>query len=581
MKKQADAYYIIDFDSTLIQGEGLDELAVIALHNKPGANSIIAKIRNITNLGMQGRLPIDRSLALRLELLQASRAHVQTLARALTKKITPSFFRNRTFLRKHASHIYVITSGFQEYVLPVIKQLGLRADHVLANRFLFDRSGRILGLDRANPLAQAGGKVQALRRLSLSGPLYIIGDGYTDFEMKQVSAQYQFCAFCENVSRPAVVKKADMVVKSFDEFLYLRKLPMRHSYPRSRLKVLLLENVHPLARELFEHDGFHVDEEHNALNEKQLAARIKDISILGVRSRTRLSPLVLNQAPRLLAVGAYCIGTEQTDAPACSAHGVPVFNAPYSNTRSVVEIVLAEIVLLLRRAFESSTALHRGTWLKTATGCYEVRGKKLGIVGYGNIGSQLSVLAESLGMEVYYYDIVEKLTLGKAQKCRSLQELLEQVDVVSMHVDGRATNENMISSAQFKRMRKGSIFLNFSRGKVVDIRALARALTSGHIAGAGVDVFPYEPKGKNERFLSELRGLPNVILTPHIGGSTLEAQRNIAEFVSARLLEYVNNGSSFSSVNFPQIQLPCFNVHTACSMCMKMFPGSWRKSTVS
>jgi len=331
---------------------------------------------------------------------------------------------------------------------------------------------------------------------------------------------------------------------------------MNKKNARGKMKALLLESIHPLAGKILRDAGFELDECPDALDERELCRRIRDVSIVGLRSKTRLTPGAIQAASQLLAAGAFCIGTEQIDLGACADSGVAVFNAPYSNTRSVVEIVAGEIIVLMRRASESSNALHRGLWDKSSTGCREVRGKSLGIVGYGNIGSQLSVLAESLGMDVYYYDVIEKLSLGKAQKCRSLQELLRRVDVVTIHVDGRPGNEGLIGAREFSQMKDGAIFLNFSRGKVVDISALVQALRSGKVAGAGIDVFPHEPKGKGERFVSELRGLPNVLLTPHIGGSTQEAQHNIAEFVATRMVDYVRSGSTASSVNFPQIQAP-------------------------
>ncbi|MBI4858768.1 MAG: phosphoglycerate dehydrogenase [Candidatus Riflebacteria bacterium] len=327
-------------------------------------------------------------------------------------------------------------------------------------------------------------------------------------------------------------------------------------FPRTGPIARFLEGIHPRAGETLKRHGFDVKESAAAPDQNELRRLVADASIVGLRSKTRLPAEVVRLADRLLAVGAFCIGTDQIDLDACAYRGIAVFNAPYSNTRSVVEIVLAEIILLMRRAFETSSALHQGLWLKTASGCHEVRGKKLGIVGYGNIGSQLSVLAEGLGLEVYYHDVVEKLSLGKARKCRSLQDLLRRVDVVTLHVDGRAGNEGLIGAKQFAAMKDRVVFLNFSRGKVVDIRALARAVRSGKVAGAGIDVYPEEPGGKGQPFVSELRGLPNVILTPHIGGSTLEAQLSIGEFVAARLLDYVNTGSTIGSVNFPQISAP-------------------------
>jgi len=547
---------VIDFDSTLVQVEALDELAAIALKDNPRRAQIIEAIKGITTLGMEGRIAIDQSLHQRLELLKAHKRHLPELIALLRSKITPSFRRNKAFLRDNAKHIWVFTAGFREYVVPVIEELGLKAQNVYANTFVFDRKGAITGYDRKGLLGHAGGKIKQLKALKPKEPVMVIGDGYTDYEMKESGLVSTFFAFTENVERESVIRCADKVIKSFDEFLYLERFPMKLSYPKSKMRVLLLEGIHPQAVESFKTEGFSVETLTDALDEAELAERIRGISLLGIRSKTKLTPRVLKNADRLMAVGAFCIGTEQIDLSACSEAGVVVFNAPYSNTRSVVELALGEIILLMRRVFESSGGFPAGKWRKSASGCFEVRGKKLGIVGYGNIGSQLSVLAESLGMEVYYYDVVEKLALGNAKRCKSLPELLKAVDIVTLHVDGRSANKNLFSTKEFSTMRKGAIFLNLARGHIVDIDALVAALKSEKLAGAAVDVYPYEPKSNKEEFKSALRGLSNVILTPHVGGSTLEAQRNIGEYVSARLTEYVNSGGSFNSVNFPQIQLP-------------------------
>jgi D-3-phosphoglycerate dehydrogenase len=336
---------------------------------------------------------------------------------------------------------------------------------------------------------------------------------------------------------------------------------MKHtktSYPKEKIRTLLLENIHESAKQGFEQEGYPVESLSTALTEDELIEQINDVSIVGIRSKTQITKRVLEHADKLLAVGAFCIGTNQIDLKACAERGVAVFNAPYSNTRSVVELAMAEIVMLFRRTFERSTKMHAGIWDKSANGSYEVRGKKLGIVGYGNIGSQLSIIAESMGMHVYYYDIVDRLALGNAQKCRSLEDLLGLVDVVTLHIDGRAENERFFGEKEFDAMRDGAYFLNLSRGFVIDAETLADRLRRGVIAGAAVDVFPEEPKNNEEEFISPLRGMPNAILTPHIGGSTAEAQAHIAGFVPQKIISYINTGDSFGSVNFPNIQLPAF-----------------------
>lgn len=320
------------------------------------------------------------------------------------------------------------------------------------------------------------------------------------------------------------------------------------------MKALLLENIHPLAAELLGGRGVEVTTETGSLDEDELIEALDGVSLLGIRSKTNITERVLAGSPDLLAVGAFAIGTNQIDLEAAAGHGVAAFNAPFSNTRSVVELALAEIIALTRRLTEKDRAMHQGVWDKSATGAHEVRGRTLGIVGYGNIGTQLSVLAEALGMRVVFYDTAEKLALGNARRMPSLNALLEVADVVTLHVDGRAGNAGMFGPDQFRRMKPGALFLNLSRGFLVDYAYLRDAITSGAVAGAAVDVFADEPK-RNGSFDSELRGLPNVILTPHIGGSTEEAQQDIGVFVAGKLRDYLQAGSTGLSVNMPTLVL--------------------------
>ncbi|SFN87164.1 D-3-phosphoglycerate dehydrogenase [Geodermatophilus obscurus] len=320
-------------------------------------------------------------------------------------------------------------------------------------------------------------------------------------------------------------------------------------------RALLLENIDPVAVGLLEAAGYEVESRRGALDEDDLVAALDGVDVLGIRSKTQVSAEVARARPGLAAVGAFCIGTNQIDLGAAAAAGVAVFNAPYSNTRSVVEMAIAEIIVLARRLVDRDRALHAGTWDKSAAGSHEVRGRTLGIVGYGNIGSQLSVLAEALGMRVLFYDLEDKLALGNAERCDTLEELLERAETVTLHVDGRAGNAGMFGAEQFARMRRRSLFLNLSRGFVVDHEALREHVLSGHVAGAAVDVFPDEPREQGDAFTSVLRGLPNVILTPHVGGSTQEAQHDIGRFVAGKLVDYTAAGTTTLSVNLPTVVL--------------------------
>lgn len=548
--------FVIDFDSTVTQVEGLDELAAIALKGQADGAEIVKKIKALTDAGMSGEISFSEALKSRIELLKANKSHIEILIDFLKTKISDSFLRNKSFLKEYNADIYIVSSGFREFILPITQSLGLKDENVYANTFTFDEEGNITGVDQSNVLAQTGGKIKLMESLKFEGHVSVIGDGYTDFEIKKAGFADRFYAFTENVERPKVIAEADFAIKSLDEFLFYNQLPRGQSYPKSLIKVLLLENVHQAAVEAFENQGFDVEFHKGAMDEDELIEKIKDVSIIGIRSKTNLTKKVLENADKLMAIGAFCIGTNQIDLKTATQKGIAVFNAPYSNTRSVVELAIGEMIMLIRKIFPKSEAMHKGIWDKSAINSFEVRGKKLGMIGYGHIGTQLSVIGEALGMEIYFYDVVDKMPIGNAKKCKTMQEVFEIADVVSLHIDGRKENTNLIGAKEFAQMKDGVIFMNLARGPVVNIPDLVAALKSGKIEGAGVDVFPEEPKTNSDPFVSELMGLSNVILSPHIGGSTEEAQQGIGTYVPERLLEYINNGSTTGSVNCPEVQLP-------------------------
>ncbi|MBD3611996.1 MAG: phosphoglycerate dehydrogenase [Hydrogenovibrio crunogenus] len=329
------------------------------------------------------------------------------------------------------------------------------------------------------------------------------------------------------------------------------------SLAKDKIKILLLEGLHQSAVEVFNENGYNnIEYVKGSLSDKDLKEKIADVHFVGIRSRTNLTEDVFKVAKKLVGVGCFCIGTNQVDLKAAQKRGIPVFNAPFSNTRSVAELVLGEILLLLRDIPAKNAKVHRGEWDKSATGSVEARGKTLGIVGYGHIGIQLSIMAENIGMKVRFHDIETKLPLSNASQVKSLEELLKISDIVSLHVPETEETQNMMGAEQFALMKKGSIFINAARGTVVDVNALADAIKSGHLSGAAVDVFPVEPKSNNEEFVSPLRGLDNVILTPHIGGSTEEAQENIGQEVATKLVRYSDTGTTLSAKNFPEVSLP-------------------------
>jgi len=333
-------------------------------------------------------------------------------------------------------------------------------------------------------------------------------------------------------------------------------IPAETSFPKSRIRVLLTESIHASAHEVFRAEGFQVEACPGSLGEEALVEKVRDVHVLGIRSRTRVTERALSEAHRLLTLGAFCIGTNQVALESASEHGVPVFNAPFSSTRSVAELVIAELVALSRRLADRSREMHEGRWRKSAPSSHEIRGKTLGIVGYGHIGTQVGVLAEAVGMQVLFHDVVPKLAIGNNRRAESLEDVLARADFVTLHVPETPLTRGLIGERELARMKSGAYLLNLSRGSVVDVGALAGALGSGHLAGAAADVFPAEPAANTDDFATELRGVPNVILTPHVGGSTEEAQEAIGREVASALVKFVNTGATTGSVNFPQVEPP-------------------------
>lgn len=553
--------FVFDFDSTLTSVEALDVLAEIVYDGDPRKDEVLREIQEITNLGIDGDISFTESLDRRIKLINPTRQDIKELIKRLKKNVSKSVEENKAFFERFHEDIYVISCGFKEFIDEIVEEYNIPAERVFANTFVFDEMDKVVGFDDTNVLAMHNGKIDCLKQLNLEGEIQVIGDGFSDYVMRGAGVADKFFAYTENVQREKAINNADHVIQHFEEFLYVNDLPRKHSFPKSKIKVLLLESVHPDAVKRFSKDGFNVELIKHSLSEDELIDRLQGVHVLGIRSKTQVTKHVLENAPKLLAIGAFCIGTKQVDLEEAKQRGIAVFNAPYSNTRSVVELALGEIIMLMRNTFVRSNELHQGTWNKTAAASREIRGKVLGIVGYGNIGKQLSVLAEAMGMNVCYFDVQDKLALGNATKCHSLEELLKISDVVSLHIDDNPMNRNFIGAKEIKIMKQGAILLNLARGFVIDIHALTEALKSGKIGGAAVDVYPEEPR-VNGAFITELKGLENVILTPHVGGSTEEAQKDIAQFVPNKLMTYINNGNTVDSVNFPSVRLPeIMNAH--------------------
>jgi D-3-phosphoglycerate dehydrogenase len=568
--------YVFDFDSTLTRVEALDVLAEMTLQGNPKREEIVAEIQHITNLGIDGDISFTESLERRIRLLNANKSDLDNLVVELRQKISKSIASNKEFFHEFSDDIYVISCGFKEFIDPIVAEYNIPSNRVYANTFTFDETGNITGFDETNVLASHNGKIECLKRLDLDGEVQVIGDGYSDYVMREAGIAHKFFAYTENVHREKATNNADHVAPNLDEFLFVNDLPRNLSYPKNRIKILLLENVHPAAFENLSEEGFSVELVKHSLPEEELIERIKGVHVLGIRSKTQVTKKVLDAANKLMVVGAFCIGTTQIDLEYSKKKGVVVFNAPYSNTRSVVELAIGQIIMLMRSIFPRSTEIHNGEWNKTAANSREVRGKNLGIVGYGNIGKQMSVLAEAMGMRVYYYDVADQLALGNAVKCSTLEDLLSISDVVTLHIDDNKANKNFIGEREINQMKDGAMLINLSRGFVVDIDALAAALKSGKLGGAAVDVYPSEPRSNGE-FSTPLQGLSNVILTPHIGGSTEEAQRDIADFVPNKIMDYINSGNTVDAVNFPNIRLPKQNKAHRFLHIHKNVPGIMAK----
>ncbi|AZQ57923.1 phosphoglycerate dehydrogenase [Maribacter sp. MJ134] len=568
--------YVFDFDSTLTRVEALDVLAEMTLQGKSNKEEIINEIQKITNLGIDGDISFTESLEKRIKLLKANKSDLEGLVEELRQKISKSIASNKEFFEKYADDIYVISCGFKEFIDPIVKEYNIPSERVYANTFTFDEDGNIVGFDEDNVLSQHNGKIECLKQMNLEGEVQVIGDGYSDYVMREAGIADKFFAYTENVHRDKAADNADHVTPSLDEFLFVNDLPRNISYPKNRIKILLLENVHTAAFENLSDEGFSVELVKHSLPEEELIDKIKGVHVLGIRSKTQVTQKVLDAADKLLVVGAFCIGTTQINLEYAKKKGVVVFNAPYSNTRSVVELAIGEIIMLMRSVFARSSEIHNGQWQKTAAGSREVRGKNLGIVGYGNIGKQLSVLAEAIGMRVYYYDVEDSLALGNAKKCNTLEDLLNISDVVTLHIDDNPANKNFIGEREINQMKKGAMLVNLSRGFVVDIDALVAALESGQVGGAAVDVYPEEPRSNGD-FKTKLQGFSNVILTPHVGGSTEEAQRDIADFVPNKIMDYINSGNTVDAVNFPNIRLPKQNKAHRFLHIHKNVPGIMAK----
>ncbi len=565
---------ILDFDSTIINAEGVELIIVHALERESPekAGALKAQLHEMTLKATNGEIPLGEALRLRFNLTEVLREDVEKAAALIVNSMNPMVAETIEALRRAGKQIYVFSTSFDEIVRPVTDALLIPKDHVFSNQLIYDFTGRVVGINENNPLFFTVGKGFLAEQLKnegrLPGRTAVVGDGSTDLSLRKNNIAQIFVYYSGAQILQEIRQQADFSIERFNQLLPLFFSEAEYSYKQAeteapvenevtvRPRAVLLENIHEKAVACL-HDAAVILETHKGVwNEEELITGAQGAHLLGIRSQSRVTARVIESLPELWAVGAFCIGINQIDLDAAARAGIPVFNAPYSNTRSVAELVVGETIMLMRRVMEKNAAAHQGRWLKTAEGCSEVRGKTVGIVGYGHIGSQVSVLFESMGMSVVFHDIVDKLPLGNVRRAQNLHALLEQADVVTLHVPDTPETRGMIGAAELQRMKAGSFLINSSRGKVVELQALYNELKAGRLAGAAIDVFPREPGRADEAFTSPLQGLENVILTPHIGGSTREAQENIALYVGKKLVTYLNTGNTQGAVNFPEVDMP-------------------------
>lgn len=548
-------FIIIDFDSTFMQVEALEELGEIVLKKDSNKAQILQKIKDITNLGMEGSLSFHDSLVQRMDLLKIHQSDIEKLVKRLRKKVSVSFSRNKDFFKKYKGQIYIISSGFKDFIVPVVAPFDIEADHVLANTFTFDPEGWVTGFDRDNPLAYSKGKPKVLQQLHLDGEIWVIGDGYTDYEMVEAGIAHKFFAFTENVLlRESLSDKTHHLTPSFDEFLYVNRMPRALSYPKSRISVLLEAGIPQEAEARFRAEGYQVAHLEGPIQQE---TDLSDVSILGIHPGTLLDPAWVASGNRLMAIGIFGAGAATARLTKSARQGIAVFDSPYTHIRALAEMALGQIIHLLRGTW-SLPIRENPAW----TPGMELRGKTLGIIGYGKSGQQLSILAEALGMRVCYYDLEEKPALGNATWVPQLPNLLKEADVLSLHIDQRPENKFFIHAATLRRMQPHAVFLNVSNADAVDLEALADALQSGKLRAAALDALPAAPDERQQRALQRLQAMPNALLTPGIGGDTVEARQRAAAYVPSRIIEYINTGATHGSMNFPELQLPVLrNAH--------------------
>lgn len=527
---QNNAWFIIDFDSTFTQVEAMEELAAISLKNDPEKEDIIAQIKHLTNLAMEGKMDFGKSLKARIALLSAKKYHINMLVNKLRKKISPSFARNREFFKSCQGRVLIVSGGFKEFIVPVVKPYFIDESCVFANTFTYDKKNNITGADEQNPLASENGKVTLMKSLNLKGKIYAIGDGYTDYQMRQHKTVHHFFAFTENVSRQAVTSRADVVAPSLDEILYRLKLPMALSYPKSRIKVMLAGEDTFVAEELFNAEGYQTEKITTA-DWNSGSPAISDCSLLVVSDT--IKAMNLQPASKLMATAVWGRFSNQFDLARLQSSGIPVFTAPFANARMLAELGLGFILSLSKNNFSAGT-LH------------ELKGRTLGIAGYGNAGSLLGMLAEGLGMQVCFYDYKDRIALGNATTCRSYEELLRKSDYLVLFGDSQ--NELKLGKKELKLLNRQACAISLGMDHAVELDAVKRALSQQELRGFAMDCLDkssYKSAGKWQ----------GCIVTYNLRNQSEETRENTARFICEKLVQFVNSGTISAAVNFPEIHL--------------------------
>jgi D-3-phosphoglycerate dehydrogenase len=525
-----DTYYIFDFDSTFTQVEAMEELAEISLENDPEKEILIEKIRQLTELAMDGSMPFNKSLKARIALLSAKKYHVSMLVNRLRKRVSSSFIRNKQFFKESKGNVYIISGGFKEFIVPVVKPYFIDADHVFANTFVYDNKNNIIGADENNVLAQENGKVKLLKQLKLQGNVVIVGDGYTDYEVYEAGMANKFFAYTENVSRKKVLDRSEWIAPSLDEILFTQRLPMALSYPKTRLKVLLWGEETFIAAPNFKKEGYRIELLPDAASKTLVKQHLKDSHVLLFSPSLNLASHDLNDS-KLLSAGVWGEMQDDKHLSKWASSGVSLFGSYYAHTRSVSELALMWLLQLNRNIGE------------------EIQGKKLGIIGYGHSGSMLSVICEQLGMEVFYYDVDEKPSLGNAKKVKHLSDLLRKCNNVVLTASKRFGNSILLGSKELKLLPEGAILISLSYDQSIDLLVCKELIEKEKLAGFAIDLVQSE--NRNLKWKT-----PNTILSFQKRMGTKQTQMSISEMLSEKLIDFVNTGNTRGSLNFPELNLP-------------------------